>query len=441
MRKFSLFVFFLFFCMTQAYANNTRLFKLDNGLKLLVRTIDRPGLVAMIWYKVGSADEPGGLTGISHVLEHMMFKGTSHYPPNSYSKIIAANGGQDNAMTSNDFTAYFAKISTAQLPTFLKLESDRMQYLTLDPKEFQKEIKVVQEERRMRTENNPQALTYEKLMATSHVASPYHHPTVGWMDDLKNMKASDLKAWYDKWYTPTNATIVLVGNITPEAALKEVKKYFGKLKARPIPQRKPQSVPPDIGKRELSLMLPAKLPLLAISFNVPSVTTTDEKWLPYALDVLAGILDGGASARLHKKLIRGQHLASQVSLSYDLYSRYDSLFLMFAIPTKLDNLPALRKALIDEIKLLQTKRVSQKELQRIKNQVIAQKSYEKDSLFGQAMALGELQTLGLGYQEMDNYFKKINAVTAKQVQMAANQLLRPERMTIATLIPQPSGRR
>lgn len=440
MRKTSFFICLSILSLTVCYADSTRLFTLDNGLKLLVRPVKRPGLVAMIWYKVGSADEPGGLTGISHVLEHMMFKGTSHYPPNSYSKIIAENGGQDNAMTSSDFTAYFAKISAKQLPIFLALESDRMHNLTLSKKEFEKEIKVVQEERRMRTENNPQALTYEKLLATAHVASPYHHPTVGWMNDLENMKVEDLKHWYDKWYTPNNATIVLVGNIAPQKALQEVKKYFGAQPKTMLPDRKPQKIPLDIGQRQLQLTLPAKLPLLAIGFNVPSTITADQKWLPYALEVVASILDGGDSARLDRKLVRGKHIASQINLSYDLYSRYDALFLMMAIPTKLANLPTLKEDLLKEIKALQDKPVTQKELQRIKNQVIAHKSYEKDSLFGQAMALGELETLGLGHQELDNYFKQINAITAKQVQLAAKLLLKPERMTVAVLIPDSSGR-
>lgn len=440
MRKTCFFICLSILSLTVCYGDNTHLFKLDNGLKLLVRPVKRPGLVAMIWYKVGSADEPGGLTGVSHVLEHMMFKGTSHYPPNSYSKIIAENGGQDNAMTSTDFTAYFAKISSDQLPIFLALESDRMHNLILDKKEFQKEIKVVQEERRMRTENNPQALTYEKLLSTAHVASPYHHPTVGWMDDLQNMNVNDLKHWYQKWYTPNNATIVLVGNISPEKALKEVKKYFGQYPKTDLPERKPQKVPLDIGQRHIELHLPAKLPFLSMSFNVPSVTTADKKWLPYALDIIAGILDGGDSARLNKKLVRGKHLASQININYDLYARYDTLFILMAIPSRLEHLTALKRELIKEVSKLQTTLVPAQELQRIKNQVIAHKSYEKDSLFGQAMALGELETLGLGHQEFDNYFKQINAVTAKQVQNAAQLLLKPDRMTVAVLIPQSLGR-
>jgi zinc protease len=439
MWKFPFFVCFFLLSLGSSHAANTHRFTLNNGLKLIVRPVDRPGLVAMIWYKVGSADEPGGITGISHALEHMMFKGTSHFAPNSYSKIIAENGGKDNAMTSTDFTAYFAKLSATQLPTFLKLEADRMTQLTLDKKEFLKEIKVVQEERRMRTENNPQALTYEKLMATSHVASPYHHPTVGWMDDLENMQIEDLKKWYRKWYTPNNATIVLVGNITPEKALSEVKTYFQSIKSQQLPPRKPQRVPPNIGKREIELTHAAKLPLIGLSFNVPSVVTANKKWLPYALDVLAGILNGGDSARLDKKLIRGRHIASQISISYDLYARYDSLFVLFAIPSDPSQVQALRQAILEEIKTLKTTLVSNVELRRIKNQVIAHKSFEKDSLFGQAMALGELEILGLGHKEMDNYFKKIEAVTAAEVQLAAKLLLTPERMTVATLMPASIG--
>lgn len=439
MRKFTAFICLVLFLATSVFASKTTFYTLDNGLKVIIRPVDRAGLVAMVWYKVGSADEPNGLTGISHALEHMMFKGTNTVAPNAYSKMIASNGGQDNAMTSADFTAYFAKISTKQLPTFLTLEADRMQNLLLEKKEFLKEIKVVQEERRMRTENNPQALAYERLMAATHVASPYHHPTVGWMNDLENMRTSDLKKWYETWYSPNNATIVLVGNVQAANALSLVKQHFSAIHSNKLPERKPQRLPPSLGKRELSFQLKAKLPLLALSFNVPTVNTADKKWLPYALDVIAGVLDGGNSARFEKELVRGQHLATELDVSYDLYSRFDTAFILLGVPSKMETLLPLKKAVLKQIDRLKTQPVDKKELTRIKNQVIAGKVYEKDSLFGQAMGLGMLETVGVGYKENDNYFSHINAVTAKQVQQAAQIIFTPDRMTIATLMPETLG--
>ncbi len=436
MRKFLSYLLLSLVVSLPANAANTQMFKLKNGLKLLVKHVPRPGVVvAMIWYKVGSADEPGGISGISHVLEHMMFKGTPNYGPNAYSKIIAENGGQDNAFTNRDYTAYFAKISTKTLPTFLKLEADRLKNLTLNEKEFGKEINVVKEERRMRTDDNPKSLTYERFLAQAHLASPYHKPTVGWMNDLDNMKVTDLRNWYNTWYAPNNATIVLVGDIKGTKALKLVRQYFGDIKTKPLPKRKPQREPRRLGKRVVEVNLKAKLPLLVLGFNTPSVMTAKDKKTAYALEVLAGVLDGGQSARLEKELIRGQHVASQIAAYYSLYARYDSLFILYGVPHNIKQMNQLQSALMAQVKRLQTKPVDAKELARIKNQVIAAKVFEQDSVFGQAMELGLLETIGIGHKESDNYIKQIESITAGDLMQVAKEYLVPNNMTKAVLRP------
>lgn len=430
--------------LSNVFANSNAPLKttLDNGLKVIIKQSNKPNVaVAMIWYKVGSADEPGGITGISHALEHMMFKGTKNYPPNTYSKLISQNGGQENAFTTKDYTAYFAKLNSEKLPIFLKLESDRMTNLILEDTEFAKEIKVVREERRMRTDDNAQSLLYERFMALTHIAAPYHHPVVGWMNDLENMKIDDLSQWYKKWYTPNNATIVIVSDLKPKQALALVKKYFKNIKPRPLPIRKPQKEPKRLGSKELNFKptVKANLPIIMIGYNTPSLITADVKWHPYALDVLSGILSGGSSARLPKELVRDKQSAIQASASYDMYTRYDNHFSLFGVVSSIKNMPRLKQDLLSQIKLLQNYLVSPFELKRIKNQVIASNVYEKDSVFGQAMEFGVLETIGLNYKVGQDYVAKIKAITPKQIQEVAQIYLTKNNMTSAILFPNNKG--
>ena len=208
--------------------NGVHEYQLANGLKILVKEDHRaPVVVSQIWYKVGSSYEHSGSTGVAHVLEHMMFKGTKKHGPNEFSKIISANGGRENAFTGQDYTAYFQQLEKSRLPISFELEADRMANLNLRAEDFEKEVKVVMEERRMRTEDNPQALTYEQFAATAFVSSPYHHPIIGWMDDLEHMDVNDMRSWYKHWYAPNNATLVVAGDVDPDAVFELAKKYFG----------------------------------------------------------------------------------------------------------------------------------------------------------------------------------------------------------------------
>ena len=434
LRLFALFILFT----GSSFASAPLETRLDNGLKVIIKQTNKPNItVAMIWYKVGSADEPGGLTGISHALEHMMFKGTPTYAPNDYSKLISKNGGQENAFTSKDYTAYFAKINSEKLPVFLTLEADRMVNLNLDGGEFAKEIKVVREERRMRTDDNPQALLHERFMALSHLTSPYHHPVVGWMDDLTHMTIEDIKHWYQKWYAPNNATVVIVSDQNPQKILALVKDKFFMLKARVLPLRKPQREPLGLGEKTLSIKpsVTANIPMLLIGFSTPSLVTTQDKWQPYELEVMAGILSGGNSARLAKELVRGKQSAIEASASYDMYDRYDNQFTLFGVVKSIHNIPTLKSDLLSQIQRLKSYLVSPIELTRIKNQVIASNIYSKDSVFGQAMELGMLETIGLSSKESIEYVEKIKQVTPKQIQDVARLYLTDNNMTSAVLIP------
>ena len=413
-------------------------YQLDNGLQLLVKEDHRaPVVVSQVWYKVGSSYEHNGITGISHQLEHMMFKGTENLGVNEFSQIIAANGGRENAFTGQDYTAYFQTLEKDRLAVSFRLEAERMRKLVIDDAELLKEQEVVAEERRMRTEDNPQALVREAFYATAFVNSPYHHPIIGWMSDINNYKADDLRDWYQKWYAPNNATVVVVGDVNADEVYALAQQYFGPLKPETTAIVKPQIEVKQRGKRMLEVKAPAELPYFMMGWKVPVVATAEAAWEPYALDMLTGILDGGSSARFARNLVRGDEVAASVGAGYDLFSRLDDVFIIAGTPTRDNTLADLQSAVMSEIKQIQTELVSTAELQRIKTQVVANTVYERDSVFYQAMQLGMLETVGLDWRLSDDYVANLQAVTAEQVQAVANKYFIDDTLTIAELVPMP----
>jgi zinc protease len=413
-------------------------YRLDNGLKLIVKEDHRaPVMVSQVWYKVGSSYEHDGVTGLSHVLEHMMFKGTEAHPAGEFSEIISENGGTENAFTSRDYTAYFQTMEASRLPVSFELESDRMRNLLLPPKEFDKELQVVMEERRMRTDDNPQSLTYEQFNATAFASSPYRIPVIGWMGDLKSMVVGDLRRWYEQWYAPNNAVVVVVGDVDPQEVLRLAKRYFGPLKPSEIPETKPRKEVRQYGTKEIVVNRPAKLPYLIMGYKVPVVLTAEQDWEPYALEVLASILDGGDSARLARELVRGSSVAASAGASYDAFDRMESLFLFSGTPSNDHTVADLQAALREQIRRLQEEPISEVELERVKAQLRADKVFELDSIFYQAMQIGMLEAAGLSWKDADRYLPRIEAVTAEQVQAVAEKYLVDERLTVAELAPQP----
>lgn len=413
-------------------------FMLDNGLKLIVKEDHRaPVMVSQIWYKVGSSYEFNGITGGSHVLEHMMFKGTEKYPAGEFSRIISANGGRENAFTGQDYTAYFQSMEKSRLEVSFKLESDRMQGLLLSDEEFKKEVQVVMEERRLRTEDNPESLTYERFNATAFLTSPYRTPVIGWMNDLENLNVRDLQDWYQRWYAPNNATLVVVGDVVPQEVLKLAKKYFGPLKPAKVEPPKPQIEPETSGRREIVVKTPAKLPYLLMGYRVPVLSTAENDWEPYALEVLAGLLDGGRSSRFSSRLVRGSGVATSAGAGYNAHSRLGSLFLLDGTPAQGKDIEELKQALLQQVQELKEKPVTKAELDRVKAQVVADDVYGRDSVFYQAMQIGRMETIGLGWKILDQYVDRISAVTAEQVQEVARKYLIEDHLTIASLDPQP----
>ena len=412
--------------------------QLTNGLKLLVKEDHRsPVVVSQVWYKVGASYEPGGITGISHMLEHMMFKGTHQYPAGEFSRIIAENGGQENAFTGSDYTAYFQTMEKSKLEISFKLEADRMRNLDLKAEELEKELQVVTEERRMRTDDQPRSKTQEQFNAVAFTNSPYRNPVIGWPDDIANYKVEDLQAWYQKWYAPNNATLVVVGDVETQQVVKLAEQYFAELKPSEIKPIKPQQEQEQVGLRKLTVKAPAKLPYLMMGYKVPVLNTAKPESEAYALEVLSAILDGGNSSRLSAHLVRGKQLAVSVGAGYDFNSRLPELLLLEATPAEGKTVFDLEYALREEIDALKTELVSADELARVKAQVLAHDIYQKDSNFYQAMELGMLETNGLGWQKAGEYVAKVNQVTAEQIREVARKYLIEDHLTIAYLDPQP----
>jgi zinc protease len=413
-------------------------FMLDNGLKLLVQEDHRaPAVVSQVWYKVGASYEYGGITGISHMLEHMMFKGTEKHPPGEFSRIIAANGGRENAFTGHDYTAYFQSLEKSRLPISFELEADRMRNLKLLEPEFAKEHQVVLEERRLRTDDQPRAKMEEQFESVAYSNSPYKNPVIGWPDDVSGLTLADLKKWYTLWYAPNNATVVVVGDVNPDEVYKQAKKFFGPLKRSELPPLKLRGEVEQLGPRRMVVKVPAKLPYLVMGYKTPALKTVPDESEAYALEVAAGILDGGNSARLSSRLVRGQQVAASAGAGYDLYSRLSNLFTLEGTPVQGKTLADLEKALSEEIRRLRDEPISAEELQRVKAQVLASHVYQLDSMFYQAMQLGTAETVGLGWKKVREYVDKVNAVTAEQVQKVAQKYLIDDRLTVAHLEPLP----
>lgn len=428
----------LFPVAAQGAENRVHEYNLENGLKIIVQEDRRaPVVVSQIWYRVGASFENDGITGISHVLEHMMFKGTDNHPPGEFSRIIASHGGRENAFTGRDYTAYFQRLEQSRLPISFELEADRMRGLNLSEKEFAKELQVVLEERRMRTEDNPQAKTYEHFLAMAYSNSPYKNPIIGWPADLHHLRLTDLDTWYKRWYAPNNAVLVVVGDVAAIDVYTLAKRHFAPLKPSEIEAPKPREEIPQLGKRRMTVKIPAKTPYLIMGYKVPVLAGIEREWEAYALEVLAGILDAGNSSRLAKNLVRGSQVSVSASAGYDLYARLPSLFTLTGIPVQGKTLTHLEKAFQTEIHKIKDKPVKNAELDRVKAQVMAQAVYERDSIFYQAMQLGLLETVGLGWRSVDDYVDRVNAVTARQVQSVALKYLVDNHLNVAYMEPLP----
>ena len=420
---------------------HAKTYQLNNGLALIVIPDQRaPVVISQIWYKVGSAYETPGISGISHMLEHMMFKGTKRFPHGTLMHLIAENGGDQNAATSRDFTYYYESLPADKLALSFELEADRMVNLDLKESDFQTENHVVQEERRLRTEDVPASQLFERFSAAAHLSPPYHHPTVGWMHDIQQLTLADLTHWYHQWYAPNNATVVVVGDVKPAKVYRLAKKYFGSLKPNTqLPVSKDLREPPALGPRHVIVATPAKVPVVLMGYNTPNFKTAPQAWQPYALALTKAILAGGDSARLPARLLRQQQKVVDIDADYSPYTLFPDVFTISAVPSQNQSVAKVVSAIQAQIKQLQTEPVSKAELDKVKNQVIAQHIFDQDPMSGKATQVGVLASLNLPWQTVNTYVTKIQSITPDQIQAVAKQYLIARCLTVATLTPLPEN--
>jgi zinc protease len=424
----------VFSCIATAGASEPQEYILSNGMKvLLVEVPKAPVATVQIWYKVGSRNEVMGRAGLSHMLEHMMFKGTAKYPKGSFSRLIRKNGGVDNAFTSQDFTAYFENLAADRVELALEMEADRMQGLILDQNELKTEREVVKEERRLRSEDDPQGALVETLFAQAYLSHPYHWPVIGWFGDLDAMTLDDLQRHYDTFYSPNNATLLVVGDIKAESLLPTIKQLFEPIPRGPEPKPVMTMEAEQKGERRFLLKREAQVPFVLMGYHVPNYTSEDS----YALDVLESILSRGKSSRLYQSLVYDQKLSLAVGAEYGLMQADPGLFYFYALVSPGQKVETVEEALRKEIKSLQSEPPTDLELQRAKNQVEAARWFEQDSNFRHAMLLGQAETVGAGWRKVDQFLDRIRAVTAKDVQRVARQYLIEDTQTVGTLIPLP----
>jgi len=419
-------------------AERTFTHTLDNGMKIVVREDHRaPVMVSQVWYRVGSSYEPPGLTGVSHMLEHLMFKGTPKVPSGEFSKLIARYGGSENAFTSYDYTGYYQVMSATNLPLSIELEADRMQNALMPDEEFAKELEVVKEERRLRTDDQPQSVAYERFTAAAYLSSGYHHPVIGWMHDLNNMAAEDARHWYRQWYVPNNAILVVVGDVKADEVFQLASRYFGPIPAANLPKRTQNREVSGNGERRVEVAIPAKLPSLYIGYNVPGINTAVDESDIYALRMLAGVLDGGYSARIETRMVRNERIAASAGAGYGGFALGDTLFFLSGVPAEGHTINQLEQAFYEQITRLQTELADPDELARVKAQVISGIVYQQDSISSQANQIGSMEAIGRSWQEADAMVDKLSAITPEQIQAAARKYLIPANRTVTILKPQP----
>ncbi len=406
---------------------------LPNGLKVLLLENHKAPLVTFqVWYRVGSRNEAWGKTGLSHMLEHMMFKGTEKVGPEEFSRIVQENGGNDNAFTSHDYTAYFENISADRVQVPIDLESDRMQNLLLREQDFRTERMVVMEERRLRTEDNPQANLQEHMEATAFLTSPYHWPTIGWKEDIERFTLDDLKNYYRIYYNPVNAILVVVGDFKREEFLPKLEKAFGSIPKGTAPNQEKDVDPKQTGERRVFIKKEAQLPYIVMGYHVPNLREPDS----YALEVIATLLSAGKSSRLYQGLVREKRLVLNVDADHSLVSRDPSLFYFSAelLPGK--EVAEVEKALDQEVERLKKELVGAQELEKAKNQIEAFFIFSQDSLFYQALLLAQHE-IASTWKAIDDYLPSIRKVSPEEIQRVAKEYLTPENRTVGILIPLP----
>ncbi|WP_157609683.1 M16 family metallopeptidase [Variovorax sp. Root473] len=423
-----------------AAAPGPQQFTLANGMTVIVQPDRRsPTAVQMVWVRVGSMDEVDGTSGVAHVLEHMLFKGTKTVPPGEFSRRVAALGGQENAFTMRDATGYYQQIPVGSLEQVMKLESDRFANNQWPDDEFKREIEVVKEERRLRTEDQPRALLGEQQNAAVFTSSPYRRPVVGWMSDLESMTPADARAFFQRWYVPANAVLVVVGDVDVARVRALAEKYYGSIPARAVPERKPRTEPAQRGIRRIEFKAPAEQAYVSLAFRVPQLTNVDDANSDaWALVVLSAVLDGYAGARLDRALTQGPARVADSAGAYaGFVGRGPQLFMLDGVPAAGKTAETVEAALRAQVARVAKEGVGEAELARVKTQWVASETYKRDSVMAQARELGSNWIQGLPLDASERIVARLQAVTAAQVQAVAARYFGDDQLTVATLRPLP----
>ncbi|WP_254789586.1 pitrilysin family protein [Variovorax sp. OV329] len=414
-------------------------FALANGMTLIVQPDRRaPVAVQMLWVRAGSVEEVDGTSGVAHALEHMMFKGTTSTKPGEFSRRVAALGGRDNAFTTRDYTGYYQQIPVARLEDVMKLESDRFAHNQWPDDEFKREIEVVKEERRMRTEDQPRSLLIEQQNAATYVASPYHRPVVGWMSDLDAMTPEDVRDFHRRWYVPANAALVVAGDVDVAEVRRLAEKYYGVISARAVPARKPRTEPEQRGIRRIEFKAPAEQAYVSLAFRMPQIQGVDEDSDAWALVVLSAVLDGYAGARLDRALTQGpDRVADGVGAYAGFVGRGPQLFGLDGVPAAGKTPEQVEAGLRAQVARIAKEGVSPTELARVKTQWVSSQTYKLDSVMAQARELGANWVQGLPLDASERILARLSAVTPQQVQAVAGKYFGDDQLTVATLRPLP----
>jgi zinc protease len=416
---------------TSSHATEVQEFALDNGLKvLLLEDHKSPVVTFQVWYRVGSRNEKDGKSGLSHFLEHMMFKGTKTVQPEEYSRIIAKNGGRSNAFTTSDVTVYYATMSRDKIGIEIELEADRMVNALLGETYFEPEKKVIQEERRLRTEDKPVSALGEVAGAVAYMVHPYRRPVIGWMEDIQNLTRQDLVDHYKLYYAPNNAFIVMTGDFSAAEMLPKIKAAFGNIPRGSEPPKVRAEELPQKGERRVILKKEAELPFALMYYHTPNLKSPDN----YALDVLSVVLAGGRSSRLYHDLVYQKRLARSVGADYNGLSIDPSVFSVTAQLMPGKDPAEIERGIDNLLEPLKSDLISDRELQKAKNQIESAFVYGQDSIFGQAMRVGYYEAVG-DWRLMDGYLDGIRKVTRQDIQRVAQEYLDRDRRTVGVLIP------
>jgi len=426
------FFFFFFLLLPVAVgAAEIKEYKLKNGLKvLIIEEHKAPVATFQVWYRVGSGNEPLGKSGMSHLLEHMMFKGTPRYGPSFLSKIIQKNGGTDNAHTTKDYTAYFEIMPSDRITMSVELEADRMQNLNIDQKEVLSERDVVMEERRLRYEDDPQNSLFEEVVAAAYKVHYYRRPVIGWMSDLKSIGRDDLYNYYKTYYSPDNAVIIVVGDVNAGEILGKISSSFGEIQDGPARRDIKSEEPVQKGERRIALKREAELPFVLMAYHTPNFPDDDS----YALDVLNLILSGGKSSRLYQSLVYDKKIALNASADYSGFNREPYLFFSYATAAPGKDIKGVEDSVYAEIEKIKREPPSEQEVQKARNQIEASFVMGQDSIYVQAMKYGMFEMLG-DWRLVDRYLAGIRKVTPEDVTRVAGKYLTEENRTVGILIP------